>query len=51
MVDKSFFFLLTLPLMATSMSASSKTMQGALPPSSKETCKITYQHEHQKCFF
>lgn len=32
--------LLTLPLTATSMSASSKTMQGAFPPSSKETCKI-----------
>jgi hypothetical protein len=31
---------LTLPLTATSMSASSKTIQGAFPPSSKETYKI-----------
>ena len=31
---------LTLPLTATSMSASSKTMQGAFPPSSKETYKV-----------
>jgi len=32
-------FVLTAPFTATSRSASSKTMQGAFPPSSKETCK------------
>lgn len=37
---------LTLPLTATSMSASSKTMQGAFPPSSKETYKISFFGEH-----
>jgi hypothetical protein len=36
-LQKLYFFLLTLPLTATSISASSKTMQGAFPPSSKET--------------